>query len=174
MEQVIIYTHSEERPSAETLSANLQSIGLDSRLVELNGDPAVHEEIDTVAGDIPVEQRYPLVRVGVPKIRALLWRPQPADVVRLLSGDAEPIDRSSRRVTVFSATWCPDCVRLKRYLNENAVDASELNIEESDEAAAWVIRRSGGRRVVPSVLVDDHIALFNPQPQVLGRLLGVE
>lgn len=174
MESVIIYATPPIRSQADEFAGKLREKGAQVDVVDVDADAAAASEVEKLAGDIPADDRYPLVRVGVPKIRGLLWKPEVDDVQRaVLDSNGMKIPGLVRDITVYSTTWCPDCRRMKRFLEENGLTWSERNIDETTADAEWVLRHSGGRRVVPSFLIDGRIALFNPSEEMLGRLLGL-
>lgn len=55
---------------------------------------------------------------------------------------------------VYTATWCPDCTRLDRWLQANGVKHLKVNIEIADGAAER-LERETGKRAIPFVLVND-------------------
>ena len=73
---------------------------------------------------------------------------------------------------VYSSSWCPDCRRAKRVLEEAEAAFSEIDIDQDRGAEALVLERSGGRRVVPTLRFDDRVWAFNPAPPLLRRLLA--
>jgi mycoredoxin len=75
-------------------------------------------------------------------------------------------------VVVYSSSWCPDCRRAKRVLEEAAAPFAEVDIDLDQTAEAMVLERSGGRRVVPTLRFDDRVWAFNPAPPLLRRLLN--
>ncbi len=75
-------------------------------------------------------------------------------------------------VVVYSASWCPDCRRAKRVLEEAEAPFAEVDIDQDHDAEALVLERSGGRRVVPTLRFDDRVWAFNPAPPLLRRLLN--
>ena len=56
-------------------------------------------------------------------------------------------------LAVYSATWCPDCTRLKRYLASTDIATHEVNIDDVD-GAAQKLEEETGKRAIPFVLVD--------------------
>jgi mycoredoxin len=78
----------------------------------------------------------------------------------------------SDRVVVYSSSWCPDCRRAKRVLEEAEAPFAEVDIDQDHAAEAMVLERSGGRRVVPTLRFDDRVWAFNPAPPLLRRLLN--
>ncbi|MFL6232457.1 MAG: glutaredoxin family protein [Thermoanaerobaculia bacterium] len=75
-------------------------------------------------------------------------------------------------LVVYSSSWCPDCRRAKRVLEEAEVPFAEVDIDQDPGSEALVLERSGGRRVVPTLRFDDRVWAFNPAPPLLRRLLN--
>jgi mycoredoxin len=65
-------------------------------------------------------------------------------------------------LTMYSTTWCGYCMRLKRMLDREGIAYSEVNIEEDESAADFVMSVNGGNRTVPTVVFPDGTALTNP------------
>lgn len=57
------------------------------------------------------------------------------------------------KITLYSAFWCPDCRAVKRYLGEQQVPYSEIDIETTPGAADEVIQRTG-KRAIPQLVID--------------------
>ena len=55
---------------------------------------------------------------------------------------------------VYTATWCPDCRRLERWLKESGVKHVKVDIE-TVEGAAEKLENETGKRAIPFVLVND-------------------
>jgi glutaredoxin len=58
------------------------------------------------------------------------------------------------KLTVYSATWCPDCTRLNQWLKEAGIEPAYVDIE-SDPAAAERLERETGKRAIPFILVNE-------------------
>lgn len=65
----------------------------------------------------------------------------------------DPSKIKSMDLKVFSATWCPDCRRLERWLGENGIPHTQVDIEE-DPAAAQRLEAETGKRAIPFILVN--------------------
>ena len=65
-------------------------------------------------------------------------------------------------VTIYSAGWCPDCWRVKKFLKERGVEFHEVNIEENDEAEELVRRVNHGKRKIPTLKVGDRYIACSP------------
>ncbi len=56
-------------------------------------------------------------------------------------------------LAVYSATWCPDCQRLDRWLQEKKVAHQTVRIDQ-DEGAAEKLEQETGKQAIPFILVD--------------------
>jgi len=56
-------------------------------------------------------------------------------------------------LAVYTATWCPDCTRLKRWLAGTDIQSHDVNIENV-EGAAEKLEEETGKRAIPFVLLD--------------------
>jgi glutaredoxin len=81
------------------------------------------------------------------------------------------------KVVVYSADWCGDCVRSKRFLKEHGIEFTELNIMQQPELADVVVQYNiaagfGPKRRIPVILIDDKV-LSEPSNDELARALGI-
>ncbi len=65
-------------------------------------------------------------------------------------------------IVIYSAGWCPDCRRVKNFLNERGVEFREINIEEDEESEALVLRVNNGRRKIPTLKVGERFFSCSP------------
>lgn len=68
-------------------------------------------------------------------------------------------------ITIYTTAWCVDCRRVKLFLQERGISFREVNIDNSPEAEALVLRVNHGRRKVPTLEVDGRyfaVSPFNP------------
>lgn len=56
-------------------------------------------------------------------------------------------------IIVYSAPWCPDCRVAKRFLEQNHLAFTEIDIESTPGAAEEVIRITG-KRAIPQFVID--------------------
>jgi mycoredoxin len=75
-------------------------------------------------------------------------------------------------VTLYSAPWCGYCRIAKRFLTENNVSYTEINIDEDEEAARRVEQWNNGNRTIPTLDIDGSI-FTNPSPAQLRQVLGL-
>jgi mycoredoxin len=66
------------------------------------------------------------------------------------------------KLTLYTTTWCGYCVRLKRMLEREGIPFTEVNIEEDASAAEIVMNVNGGNQTVPTVVLENGMALTNP------------
>lgn len=101
------------------------------------------------------------------KLRLVGLRMDREEAYRLLDGQLP----APRKIVLYSATWCPDCQRVKRFMEGAGVTYLEVDLDTNDKAEALILERSGGRRVVPSLVLDDRMYLFNPDLSLLQSQL---
>jgi len=65
-------------------------------------------------------------------------------------------------IKMYTTTWCGDCRHAKRFLSEQGISYKEVNIEEHEGAAEYVMKVNNGKRKVPTFEVDGRA--FNLSP----------
>lgn len=74
-------------------------------------------------------------------------------------------------VTLLTTSWCGFCRRLKHQLDREQVDYTEVDIEDTPDAAAAVMAVNAGNRTVPTVVFPDGSTATNPSSyEVMARL----
>jgi mycoredoxin len=74
-------------------------------------------------------------------------------------------------VTMFTTQWCGYCVRLKKLMQREGIEFTEVDIENDAAAAELVMQANGGNRTVPTLLFANGTALTNPSiDQVMSQL----
>lgn len=74
-------------------------------------------------------------------------------------------------VIVYGTTWCPDCRRAVRFLEERQVAFRYVNIEDDPAAADYVIQINAGNRSVPTIVFPDGSILVEPSNALLQQKL---
>ena len=78
------------------------------------------------------------------------------------------------QLTMYTTTWCGFCRNLKRQLNRDGIEVTEVDIERDPVAAEFVMSVNGGNQTVPTVVLPDGTALVNPSAaKVRERLAAV-
>ncbi|GHF55028.1 mycoredoxin [Deinococcus metalli] len=76
-------------------------------------------------------------------------------------------------IKMYTTTWCGDCQAAKRALTSRGIPYEEINIEQDDQAAEYVMSVNGGRRSVPTLVAGDVAAsLSGFRPQKLDAFLA--
>ena len=65
-------------------------------------------------------------------------------------------------IVMYSTTWCADCRRAKQWLDAHNIFYTNINVEESEEAAAYVQEINGGNQSVPTIIFPDGSILVEP------------
>jgi mycoredoxin len=72
-------------------------------------------------------------------------------------------------VQVYTAAWCRDCRAAKRFLDENGIVYTEIDVDR-DPAASDEVLRHVGKRSIPQLVIDGEWF----QPYAPGRGLLFE
>lgn len=75
-------------------------------------------------------------------------------------------------VTLYSTSWCVYCRVAKKFLHDNNVPYTEIDIEADEDAARRVEQWNRGNRTVPTIDIDGAI-FTNPSPTQLRQALGI-
>jgi len=76
------------------------------------------------------------------------------------------------QITMYSAQWCVDCRRTKRYLESSHIPFTLIDLEENPEEIEAVIAYNGGRRSLPVVVFPDGSHLTEPSDTEMDAKLG--
>lgn len=77
-------------------------------------------------------------------------------------------------ILVYGAYWCPDCRRAKKFLGEQRVPYSWIDIEKDDNARHYVEQINHGKRIIPTIVFPDGSILVEPNNAEIAQKLGVE
>ncbi len=76
-------------------------------------------------------------------------------------------------VQLFGADWCPDCRRAKNFLRDNTINFQFIDVDQNDWATAKVEEINNGKRIIPTVLIDN-TPHTNPDNKTLTKLLSID
>ena len=76
-------------------------------------------------------------------------------------------------LTVYGASWCPDCRRAKQFLSTHRIDFHWIDLEAQPEMVAEVERRNGGKRIIPTIVFPDGSFLAEPSNDELADRIGL-
>jgi mycoredoxin len=80
---------------------------------------------------------------------------------------------ASEPIVIYSAVWCGDCRRAKRFLDTQGVSYVAIDVEHDSEALAVVERLNNGRRSIPTIIFPDGAMLVEPSNAELAAKLGL-
>jgi glutaredoxin-like protein len=81
--------------------------------------------------------------------------------------------QASKSIIMYSAAWCSDCRRAKRFLDTQGVSYVAIDIEHHVEARALVECLNNGRRSIPTIMFPDGTVLVEPSNAELATKLGL-
>ncbi len=71
-------------------------------------------------------------------------------------------------IVMYTTSWCGDCRRAKKWLNEHAVAYRDIDIDQDEAAAQVVMQINHGSRVIPTILFPDGSVLVEPSNRQLA------
>jgi mycoredoxin len=74
-------------------------------------------------------------------------------------------------VTMYGADWCGDCRRSKRFMEENNVAFTYIDVEQDLSAADKVVEINGGAKSIPVIVFEDGTHLTEPSDNDLKSKL---
>jgi len=72
------------------------------------------------------------------------------------------------RIKMYATPWCGDCRMAKRWFDAHGIPYDYINIEEDEQAAAYVLRVNRGMQSVPTIVFPDGSILVEPGPHQLA------
>ncbi|MEY2819575.1 MAG: hypothetical protein RL275_3038 [Chloroflexota bacterium] len=76
-------------------------------------------------------------------------------------------------IIVYGADWCGDCRRSKRFLNEQNIPFTWIDVDQDKEAEAFVREKNNGKRIIPTIIFEDGSFLAEPSDEELANKLGL-
>lgn len=74
---------------------------------------------------------------------------------------------SNDQIVMYGTSWCGDCRRSRRLLDEHNIPYQYIDIEQDDEARQHVEKVNNGSRSVPTIIFPDGSVLVEPANSVL-------
>ncbi len=75
-------------------------------------------------------------------------------------------------ILLYGADWCPDCRRVKAYLQENNIAYTFIDVDLDKEAIAKVETINNGKRIIPTLIIKNK-SYRNPDNIELASVLGI-
>ncbi len=76
-------------------------------------------------------------------------------------------------ITVYGTPWCADCKRAKKFLGEQRVPYTWVDVDSSAEGLAFIESVQNGGHIVPTIVFDDGTLLLEPSNVELAAKLGL-
>jgi glutaredoxin 3 len=83
------------------------------------------------------------------------------------------------KVILYSADWCPFCVRAKRLLEEKKIDFKEVNVDEHPNLRQEITAKTG-HKTIPQIFINDQfiggfseLSALNERGE-LDQMLGIK
>lgn len=77
-------------------------------------------------------------------------------------------------ILMYTRSWCGDCHRAKKLLDDFAIAYDEIELETQPEKQADMEALNGGRNRVPTILFPDRTILVEPSNAALAAKVGVD
>jgi len=81
---------------------------------------------------------------------------------------------TSPKITVYGASWCPDCRRAKKFLGEQLIPYTWVDLGEHPEAQGIVEGYNDGKQIIPTIVFEDGSILVEPSNAELAAKLGLQ
>ncbi len=75
------------------------------------------------------------------------------------------------KIQIYGALWCPDCRRAKHFLDERQIPYDWHDTEKDQNARDYVQRVNGGKRSIPTIVLEDGSILVEPSNAELAKKL---
>ncbi|MCE2716023.1 MAG: glutaredoxin 3 [Pseudomonadota bacterium] len=59
-------------------------------------------------------------------------------------------------VIIYTTNYCPYCVKAKQLLKSKGVVFQEIDLTNDDDGRIELVKKSGGRKTVPQIFINDH------------------
>jgi thioredoxin reductase (NADPH) len=82
-------------------------------------------------------------------------------------------DADHPALTLYGASWCPHCKRVKKFLAAHRVRYTNVDIDADPDAIERVKQLQGGGQIIPTVVYADGAHDVNPSNQELAARLGL-
>ena len=82
-------------------------------------------------------------------------------------------DADHATLTLYGASWCPHCKRVKKFLATHRVRYTNVDIDADPEAIGRVKELQGGGQIIPTVVYADGTHDVNPSDEELAARLGL-
>ena len=78
---------------------------------------------------------------------------------------------TSEPIRMYGTRWCPDCARAKQIMSKHNIIYTFIDIEQDEEAGAYVEKVNKGNKSVPTIIFPDGSILVEPSNAELEKKL---
>jgi thioredoxin reductase (NADPH) len=76
-------------------------------------------------------------------------------------------------LTLYGASWCPHCKRVKKFLAAHRVSYTNVDIDADPQAIGQLKKLQAGGQIIPTVVYPDGTHEVNPSDEALATRLGL-
>lgn len=69
---------------------------------------------------------------------------------------------TEKTIKLYATSWCGDCIRSKKFFDDNNIKYEYINIEDDPEMITLVENLNNGMRSVPTIVFPDNSVLVEP------------
>ena len=80
----------------------------------------------------------------------------------------------SDQIIVYATSWCSDCRRAKKFLDDHNISYTTIDIDHNADGEAYVRQVNHGNRSVPTIVFPDGSILVEPRNAQLAEKLGIQ
>ncbi len=81
---------------------------------------------------------------------------------------------STNEIIMYGTDWCGDCMRARRFLDQNKIKFRWVNIDDDVTGEKIVLGVNRGNRSVPTIIFPDGSILVEPSNRALSLKLNLD
>ena len=78
---------------------------------------------------------------------------------------------AEEKIIIYGTDWCSDCVRARKFFDDNQIPYEWINIDKDAQAEQFVKQTNQGFRSVPTIIFPDSSILVEPSNRQLSEKL---
>ena len=80
--------------------------------------------------------------------------------------------QNENQIVIYATQWCPDCLRVRRLLDEMKVEYKLIDINQDERGKEYVMKVNHGNKSVPTILFPDGSILVEPSNSILSQKIN--
>ena len=81
---------------------------------------------------------------------------------------------TAENIIMYGTDWCSDCVRARKFFDENQIAYTWVDIDKDPQAEQLVKKVNKGFRSVPTIIFPDESILVEPSNRQLAEKLQIK